>query len=129
MFFIITMVGCVKREYGYFFHFSVAEGEGEVTIQTTTSFNPTIKHCKDDDSMCELGCGDNSYFLRFLGNKKGSCELTFIATPEEGYKVKEWTFNGKVVEGNNTNTYTAKVTNEDHYNGVITVKFEKISSM
>lgn len=107
-----------------FFHFSVAEGE--LTVHTTTSFNPTIKHCKDVDSMCELGCGDNSYFLRFLGSKKGSRELTFIATPKDGYKVKEWTFSGKVVEGNSTNTYTAKVTNEDNYNGVITVKFEKI---
>lgn len=124
--FSITMVGCVKKDYGYSFHFSVAEGEGELTAKTTSSYELTFKHCKDDDSMCELGCEDNSCFLRLLGSKAGGQEVIFTAIPKEGYKVKEWTFNGKVVEGNNTNTYTAKVTKEDNYNGVITVKFEKI---
>lgn len=121
----IAMIGCTKSEYGYTFHFSVTEGEGELTIQTTTSFNPTIKRC-NDFSICELNCGENSYCIRLLGAKKGSRELTFTATPKEGYKVKEWTFNGKVVEENKTNTYTAIVTNEDNNNGVIAVKFEKI---
>ena len=121
----ITMFGCTKSEYGYFFHFSVAEGEGELNIQTSDSFNPTIGRC-NDLSMCELGCGENSYFISLLGGKEGGREVTFIAIPKEGYKVKEWTFNGKVVEGNNTNTYTAKVTNKDNYNGIIIVKFEKI---
>ena len=27
----IAMIGCTKSEYGYIFHFSVTEGEGELT--------------------------------------------------------------------------------------------------
>jgi len=100
----ITIVGCTISEYGYIFHFSVTEGDGELTIQTTDSFNPTIKRC-NDFSICELNCGENSYCIVLRGGKKGGREVTFIATPKEGYKVKEWTFNKKVVEGNNTNTY------------------------
>ena len=52
--------------------------------------------------------------------------MTFLAIPDEGYQVKEWIFNGKVVEGNKTNTYTAEVSKKENYNGVIEVVFEKI---
>ena len=58
----IAMIGCTKSEYGNIFHFSVTEGEGELTIQTTDSFNPTIKRC-NDFSVCELNCGENSYCI------------------------------------------------------------------
>ena len=119
----IAMIGCTRSEYVYIFHFSVTEGE--LTIQTTDSFNPTIKRC-NDFSVCELNCGENSYCIVLRGGKKESREVTFIATLKEGYKVKEWTFNGKVVEENKTNTYTAIVTNEDNYNGEIAVKFDNI---
>jgi len=36
--------------------------------------------------------------------------VTFTATPEANYKVKEWKVDGKVVQGNNSNTYSHKVT-------------------
>jgi hypothetical protein len=61
-----------------------------------------------------------------LGGKKGSRELTFIASPDEGYQVKEWLFNGKIVEGNKTNSYKAIVSSEQNYIGVISVRFEAI---
>jgi hypothetical protein len=61
-----------------------------------------------------------------LGGKMGSRELTFIATPNEGYQVKEWLFNGKIVEGNKTNSYKVIVSSEQNYCGVISVRFEAL---
>jgi hypothetical protein len=61
-----------------------------------------------------------------MGNKRGAATLTFVAIPEAGYQVQEWSFNGEVVEGNKTNMYTATVSHKEKYNAVITVKFEPI---
>lgn len=47
--------------------------------------------------MCELVFADDTDFVRLLGGKNGSRELTFVA----------------------------KVTNDSNYNGVIFVVFEK----
>lgn len=80
-------------------------------------FNPTIHLCEDTENM---------YFVRLLGGKNGFRELTFIAVPAEGYQVKEWVFNEKVVEGNYSDTFEARVTSEMGYSGVIAVRFEKI---
>ena len=123
MFFILT--GCKTKEYGYYFHFSVEGGNGTISVETSPSFNPTIKKCKDTNGMCELDCSGDSYFVRLIGKKDGKRQLTFIAIPDEGFEVSEWTFNGKVVKDNQTNIYTAEVTSEDNYNGVIKVSFKK----
>ena len=48
--------------------------------------------------------------------------ITFTATPEATYRVKEWKVDGKVVENNKTNTYTHTVTKP----ATITVSFEEI---
>ena len=127
--FSITIFGCNKvicELYGYKFHFSVAEGEGELIAKTTYG-EEFIDYIRCSDSpYCDLGCGENSYYVKCFGAKTGDAQVVFTAIPKEGYKVKEWTFNGKLVEGNKTNTYTATVTDKDKYKGVITVKFEKI---
>ena len=127
--FSITMFGCnkviINADYGYEFHFSVAEGEGELTAITPYDYEPPVWSCSEHRGY-DVGCGENSYYLSLMGGKRGSAQIIFTAIPKEGYKVKEWTFNGKVVEGNKTNTYTATVTYKDKYKGVITVKFEKI---
>ena len=52
--------------------------------------------------------------------------MTLIAIPNEGYKVKEWIFNGESVVENDSLIFTAKVDSKLNYNGVIVVKFEKI---
>ena len=128
--FSITMFGCnkviINADYGYEFHFSVAEGEGELIAKTTYGEEFMDYMRCSDPYVCDLGCGENSYCISRLGGKKGGSQVVFTAIPKEGYKVKEWTFNGKLVEGNKTNTYTATVTDKDKYKGVITVKFEKI---
>ena len=111
---LFAFVGCIK-EYGYTFYFYVDEGEGELTFEQ--GFNPTVHLCEDVENM---------YFVRLRGGKEGFRELTFIAIPEEGYRVKEWVFNEKVVEGNNTDTFTAKVSSDLNYKGVIAVRFEKV---
>ena len=126
--FSITMFGCKKvicELYGYDFHFSVAEGEGELIAKTTYGEEFIYKRCRRNSIVCDLGCGENSYYVTCHGAKTGDAQVVFTAIPKEGYKVKEWTFNGKVVKGNKTNTYTATVTDKDKYKGVITVKFEK----
>ena len=114
-------VGCV--DYGYDFHFSVIDGNGEITVENEAWLR-NVKLCSET-SMCDLECSENSRVISCLGNKKGN-ELTFIAIPDEGYQVKEWIFNGEIVEGNKTTSYKAKVTSEQNYYGVISVRFEAI---
>ena len=120
---IFLFYGCA--DYGFCFHYSVDGGNGEIIVKTTESFNPQISKCKES-SLCDLNCSDNSYIVRLRGSKKGSRELTFTAIPRDGYQVKEWLFNGELVKGNKTNSYTAIVSYKGNYNAVITVKFEPI---
>ena len=122
----LCLVGCVHSTYGYQFHFCVDGGNGTISIETSSSFNPDVKLCKDAEDMCELDCTEESYFVELNGRENGSREITFIATPNTGYQVKEWLFNGDIVEGNKTNSFTAIVTSEEDYVGVIAVRFEEI---
>ena len=122
----LCLVGCVHSTYGYQFHFYVDGGNGTIKIETSSSFNPDVKLCKDVEDMCTLDCVEESYFIELNGGEKGSREITFIATPNMGYQVKEWLFNGEIVDGNKTNSYTAIVTSEEDYVGVIAVRFEEI---
>ena len=116
------LAGC--KDYSYRFHYSVIGGNGEITPEER-SWLEAAELCSESE-FCELGdCPDGSYVIRRLGSRKGSM-LTFLAIPDEGYQVKEWIFNGKVVEGNKTNTYTAEVSKKENYDGVIEVVFEKI---
>src|SRR5574344_1161669 len=121
----LCLVGCVHSTYGYQFHFCVDGGNGTISIETSSSFNPDVKLCIDVEDMCELDCTEESYFVELNGGKNGSREITFIATPNTGYRVKEWLFNGEIVDGNKTNSFTAIVTSEEDYVGVIAVRFEE----
>lgn len=50
----------------------------------------------------------------YEGNKadiRGGSKVTFSATPKEAYKVSCWKVNGKVVDGENANTFTFTVPN------------------
>ena len=117
--------GCI--DYGYSFHFDVEGGNGEITIENENlAGKPSL--CSEQPS-CTLGCSDTSLVVSFMGGKKGSVEVTFIAKPNEGYQVKEWLFNDEIVEGNKANSYTARVSNEQNYNGVITVRFEAVQKI
>ena len=125
--FSLFLIGCIHETYGYQFHFYVDGGNGTISIETTPSFNPDVILCSESGDMCSLNCSENSYYVCLLGGKNGSYELTFIATPDAGYQVKEWTFNGEQVLDNKTNLYTATVSNKENYNGIISVVFEKAS--
>ncbi len=115
------LAGC--KDYGYRFHYRVIGGNGEIVPEE--NWIEAAELCSESE-FCELdNCPEGSYVIRRLGSRKGS-RLTFLAIPDEGYQVKEWIFNGKVVEGNKTNIYTARVTKKENYNGVIEVVFEKI---
>ena len=116
------LAGC--SDYGYSFHFRVVGGNGE--IKTETNFEEYSYLC-DECEYCELdNCPEGSRVIPTLGNKRGSCAITFLAIPDEGYQVKEWLYNDKVVEDNKTNTYTARVNKKENYSGIIEVVFEKI---
>ena len=115
------LAGC--KDYGYRFHCRVIGGNGEI-VPEESSWIEAAELCSEAH-FCELDCPEGSYVIRRLGNRIG-CMMTFLAIPDEGYQVKEWIFNGKVVEGNKTNTYTAEVSKKENYNGVIEVVFEKI---
>lgn len=121
----LTMTSCT--DYGYQFHFSVVGGNGEITIENEIS-ERRVKLCSDESQWCKLECADSSHIAMLIGGKKGWRELTFIASPDEGYQVKEWLFNGKIVEGNKTTSYKAIVSSEQNYCGVIAVEFESIST-
>ena len=117
----IGLGGCV--DYGYSFHYYVDGGNGEIAIKTTEKFNLGETKCNE---FCEIDCPENSRVVCLMGGRKGSHELTFTAIPQEGYQVKEWEFNGEIVEGNKTNFCTMRVSDRENYNGVIIVRFETI---
>ena len=124
--FILYLSGCVKRSYGYTFHYSVSEGKGELLVTNNKGQEENnVILCSDIKSFCDLTCPENSFFIRKRGGKKGTHELIFIAKPDEGYQVKEWMFNGEIVVGNTSNTFTASVSRKCDYTGVISVKFGK----
>ncbi len=53
-------------------------------------------------------------------------DVIFTATPATGYRVKEWTLNSNIVDGNTTNTLTVENITE---NITVTVEFEPIPSI
>lgn len=118
---LTSMMACA--DYGYQFHFDVVGSNGEITIEDDSLLRK-VRLC--NESMCEIECANTSQIIRLRGGNKGSHELTFAAIPDEGYQVKEWLFNGEIVEGNKSNSYTAKVSSEQNYSGVISVEFEPI---
>lgn len=122
---IIALSSCVKSSYGYFFHFYVDGGNGKIEISDKIS-EKSVWRCSEENNICELDCPSSSCVAKLLGGKNGSRKLTFVAIPDDGYQVKEWIFNGKIVEENNTNTFVAEVSSQDGYNGVIMVRFETI---
>lgn len=124
LFSIVGVVGCSNNGYGYFFHFDVEGGNGIIQIYDSISENSIWRCCDEDNPICELNCSSSSRVAKLLGGKKGSRTMTFIAIPDEGYVVKEWKFNEKIVDGNKTNSFVAEVTSGQGYNGVIVVKFE-----
>lgn len=94
---ICLFVGCVKEDYVYVFHFYVDGDNGALKIETTSSFNQRVRLCSDDENLHELECVGGSQYVKLLDWKGGSRELTFIATPNEGYQVKKWLFTDKLL--------------------------------
>ncbi len=77
----------LKTDYGCTFIFSVVNGNGIVT--------PADDELKDIPSPFER-----------MGAKEDVSVLEFEATPDFGYKVKEWTYMGEIIEGHVSNFYT-----------------------
>ena len=122
LFSLFGVAGCT--DYGYYFHYDVYGGNGEIKIDDEFSISRIYKCRDENNNACELECSNSSRVAALLGGKNGSATMTFIAIPDEGYVVKEWIFNGKIVDENKTNSFVAKVTSEQGYNGVIIVRFE-----
>ncbi len=98
--------------YNYQYHFRVIGGHGKLYASRYTG---------DVDSS-------ESPLEVTGGYKRVVSGIKFIAVPEEGYKVKEWNYMGKTVEGNITNEF---VTGEVRYGEyiTITVEFELIDKL
>ena len=90
-------------DYGYTFHYSVTGGNG---------------------TLAPSWGGDTSP-VTLRGGRKGQ-QLEFVATPDEGYRVKQWTFNGEVVEGNTSEVFVARAKNRKQTNVTVTVEFEPV---
>ena len=125
---ILCCCGCRKTSLAtYHFHFYVDGGNGKIQVADSSPFKDNILSCKEHNIYFDFTCVEGSNFNFINGGSNGYREQTFIAIPDEGYKVKEWIFNGKVVEGNTSESFVAKVTSEDGYHGMIIVKFEKVT--
>ena len=103
--------GC-KNDYGYEYHFSVTGGNG------------TISYRRWDETKYEWTYYESP--LKTRGGKQGSHSFEFIATPDEGFQVKEWRYNDAIVEGNKSNSFTTGVVNYKKPKITITVEFEPI---
>jgi len=91
----------------------------------TVSFEEIPKH-----KITFKVLGSNGWFKAMVGEveitsgreiEEGKV-ITFTATPDATYRVKEWKVDNATIEGNKTNTYTHTVTKPC----AITVSFEKI---
>ena len=63
----------------------------------------------------------------FGGSGKVGTTMDFIAVPDEGYQVKQWTCNLQIIK-ENINTYTA-IGGKDEHRMIITVEFEPIEEI
>lgn len=117
----IKLISC--GDYVMFVHFYVEQGKGELMVETT----PIIIDVCEEVSWCELDCPKNSQIIT-IHSGKGTIrrELTFRATPDEGYKVKEWLYNGEKITDNTTEVLNIVVTSEEGYDVAVTVVFEEI---
>lgn len=103
--------GC-KYDYGYEYHFEVVGGNGAIVFKVWEATRDKWEYYESP--------------LFMLGSKEGSHNLEFLAEPDEGYQVKEWTYNGVVVDGNKSNTFTTGYVTSKQPIITITVEFEPI---
>ena len=99
---------CACVDYEYIYYFSVEGGNGTISMFV---YNELVE-------------SDNSP-MNLMGGRKGMQQFAFLATPAEGYRVKQWTCDGEIVSGNKTVIYMCgrlKPGEEVH----ITVEFEPI---
>lgn len=100
-----VFTACV--DYVYEYHFSVVGENGTINVAY-----PDGKPYLEALSPYNL-----------LGGKNRG--LSFIATPDEGYQVKEWTLNGEMIEGEKSNLLHIEVVYTQNPIAV-TVEFEII---
>ena len=75
---------------------------------------------------------DGKAFISIMGGKKASekyqYKLEFVAAPNDGYRVKEWRYNGDVLKDNKSNFFTAIISMHSQDVFTVTVEFEIIPS-
>lgn len=104
------MCACVDYEYSYYF--SVEGGNGTISMFA-------------DDKLFE---SDNSP-VQLMGGRQGMQQFAFLATPSEGYRVKQWTCDGQIVHGNKTVIYMCDKLTPTKGEVHITVEFEPIETI
>lgn len=100
---------CACVDYEYVYYFSVEGGNGTIGMFV-------------DDEIIE---SDNSP-IHLMGGRRGIQQFAFLATPSEGYRVKQWTCDGRIVKRNTTVIYMCDQLNPDKHEVHITVEFEPI---
>lgn len=101
---------CACTDYEYSYYFSVEGGNGTISMFMY-------------DEILESGSSP----VRAIGGRKGNGPFAFIATPEEGYRVRQWTCDGRIVQGNKTVIYMSDVLTTSKTEVHITVEFEPIT--
>ena len=128
-----------KANAGYSVKGWTLDGKPVADAGTKTEYTHTVtKSCAITVSFEEIPkhkitfkvLGSNGWFKAMVGEveitsgreiEEGKV-ITFTATPDATYRVKEWKVDNATIEGNKTNTYTHTVTKPC----AITVSFEKI---
>lgn len=105
-------------DYGYEFHFSVVGENGTIVRRWWDSYTSEWR----ENSSPVFVNGANK------ASKKHPYQLELTAIPDDGYQVKEWICDGRLVEGNKSNSFIAISSDYTHYWAVITVEFEPVPS-
>lgn len=100
----LGLISCDGNTTTHTYHFSVVGENGNITTE--------------HDATSPLN--------RWSDKKRHVDPVEFIATPNDGYQVKEWKLDGEIVKDNKSNTFTASYIIHEELDIYITVEFELI---
>jgi uncharacterized repeat protein (TIGR02543 family) len=115
-----------REGYTFAGWFTTTSGTTQVTSTTTvaiTDAQTLYAHWTANKYAVTATAGDNGTVSPTSANVTYNTTQTFTATPNDGYKVKSWSLDGTVVNGQTSTTYT--YTQSDAKTHTVKVDFEE----